>query len=341
VSTRRPRPVRRVPFPLAVVVALVLLAFALLASLLVGARVLSPGETFDGLTGVDGVASSVIWQLRLPRTVVGLLVGAALGAAGVLAQAVTRNPLADPGLLGISSGAAVAIVAGAALLGIGGGAPRVLLAIAGAAGATALVYTFSRRSPDGLTPVSMTLAGMAVTACLNGVVSAIVLLSATTMDQYRFWVVGALSIPDPLVLAPAALSAGAGAVVAAVVVRSLAALSLGDDTAAALGVHLTRTRVLTGSAVVLLSGAAVAVSGPIGFVGLVIPHAARLVVGHDLRRTLVLAAVLGPLLLLTADTLGRVVARPSELQVGVVTAILGTPVFVWLTRRARARAGRV
>jgi iron complex transport system permease protein len=316
------------------------MGFAVLVSLVIGARVLSVGETMGGLTRVDTVAAAVIWELRLPRTVVGLLVGAALGAAGVLAQAVTRNPLADPGLLGISSGAAVAIVAGAALLGVGGGIPRVLLAIAGAAVATAAVYTFAHRSPDGLTPANMTLAGMAITACLGAVVSAIVLMSATTMDQYRFWVVGALSIPDPQVLLPSTVCVAGGAVIAVVIAGSLNALALGEDTAAALGVHVTRTRVLAGLAVVLLSGAAVAVSGPIGFVGLIIPHAARLIVGNDVRRALALSAVLGPLLLLSADVIGRVVTRPAELQVGVVTAIVGTPLFIWLTRRTRTRVAR-
>jgi iron complex transport system permease protein len=337
VSSRVLPRARRAPFVLILLAALLLVALAALTSLVIGARVLSVGETVGGLTRADPVAAAVIWELRLPRTAVGLLVGAALGAAGALAQAVTRNPLADPGLLGISSGAAVAIVVGSALLGVGGGSPRVLLAIAGAALAAAAVYTFAHRSPDGLTPANLTLAGMAITACLSAVVSAVVLMSATTMDQYRFWVVGALSIPDPRVLLPSVVSVAGGAVIAVLVAGSLNALALGEDTAAALGVHVTRTRLLAGLAVVLLSGAAVAVSGPIGFVGLIIPHAARLVVGNDVRRVLALSAVLGPLLLLSADVVGRVVARPAELQVGVVTAVVGTPLFIWLIRRARTR----
>ena len=330
------RPVRRAPLIGALVTASALLLLAAVLSLLIGARVLSVREMLGGLTGTDHVASAIIWQLRLPRTVVGLVVGAALGAAGVLAQAVTRNPLADPGLLGISAGAAVAIVAGSVMFGVGGGVPRVLLAIAGAAVATALVYLFAHRAPDGLTPVNMTLAGMAVTACLGGVVSGIVLFSASTMDQYRFWVIGALSIPHANVLIPAGAAVLVGAGIALVVAGALDALALGDDAAAALGVHVVRTRLLTGVAVVLLSGAAVAVSGPIGFVGLIVPHAVRMLVGGDVRRALALSAIVGPLLLLTADVIGRVVVRPAELQVGVVTALVGTPVFIWLTRRTRA-----
>lgn len=331
---------RRLPLPVLLLVSLGLLVVAVLVSLLVGTRVLSVGETFGGLLRQDPVATAVIWQLRLPRTLLGLLVGAALGVAGVLAQSVTRNPLADPGLLGISSGAAVAVVVGSVVFGLGAGTPRVLLAILGAALATVAVYTFARRSPEGLTPVNMTLAGMALTAFLGAVVSATVLLSASTMDQYRFWVVGALSIPDPQTLVPAAAIAGVGAVVAVAVSGSLNALALGDDTAAALGVGVLRTRVLAGTGVVLLSGTAVALSGPIGFVGLVLPHMARALVGNDVRKVLAMAAVLGPLLLLSADVVGRLVARPSELQVGVVTAVLGTPVFIWLTRRARSAARR-
>jgi iron complex transport system permease protein len=256
----------------------------------------------------------------------------------VLAQAVTRNPLADPGLLGISAGGAVAVVAGSVFLGLGAGTPRVLLALAGAGLATAAVYLFASRSPEGLTPVNMTLAGMAMTAFLGAAVSATVLLSASTMDQYRFWVVGALNLPDPAVLLPALVPAVAGAVLAVVVSGSLNALALGDDTAAALGVAVVRTRLLAGVAVVLLSGTAVALAGPIAFVGLVIPHVARALVGTDVRRVLALSAVLGPLLLVAADVVGRLVARPAEVQVGVVTALLGTPFFIWLTRRAKERA---
>ncbi|GGO63904.1 iron ABC transporter permease [Microbacterium nanhaiense] len=316
-----------------------LLVASVVLSLAIGSRALSLDEIWRGLTGSDPVASAVIWQLRFPRTLLGLLVGAALGAAGVLAQAVTRNPLADPGLLGISSGAAVSIVAGTAFLGIGGGAGRMVLAVAGAALATLIVFAFASRSPEGLSPISMTLAGMAITACLGAVVSAIVLLDAESMDQYRFWQVGALSLPDPRLLWIGAAVALVGAIVAAAISGSLGALALGDDTASALGVKVGRTRVLAGAAVVLLSGMAVALAGPIGFIGLVIPHAARVFVGNDVRRTLALSALLGPLLLTVADIIGRVVVRPAELQVGVVTAVIGTPVFIWLTRRMRARKG--
>jgi iron complex transport system permease protein len=318
-------------------VALMLLAVTVLISLLVGTRVLSLPETLDGLTRRDKVPAAVVWELRFPRTALGLLVGAALGAAGVLAQSVTRNPLADPGLLGISAGAAVAVVAGGTLLDLGPGSARVLLALAGAAMATLAVYAFAHRSPEGLTPVNLTLAGMAVTAFLGAAVSAAVLLNAETMDQYRFWVVGALSIPDSRVLVPALVPAAIGALLALSVAGPLNALALGDDTAAALGISVFRTRLLTGTAVVLLSGTAVALSGPISFVGLLIPHIARAIVGNQVRRLLALSVLLGPLLLLSADVLGRLVARPSEVQAGVVTAVLGTPFFIWFARRARVQ----
>ncbi|MEU3017685.1 iron ABC transporter permease [Nocardiopsis sp. NPDC007018] len=330
-------PGRTAPTGTVLLGALVLLVAAALVSLAVGTRVLSPAETLQGLFGREGVASTVIWEMRFPRTLLGLLVGASLGAAGVLAQSVTRNPLADPGLLGISAGAAVAVVAGSALLGLGAGLPRVLLALLGAALATAAVYTFARRSPEGLTPVNMTLAGAATTAFLGAVTSATVLLSASTMDQYRFWVVGALTMPGAGVLPPALPFMVAGAVLALLVSGSLNAMALGDDTAAALGVRVARTRLLAGAAVVLLSGTAVALAGPIAFVGLVIPHIARALVGADVRRLLLCAALLGPLLLLVADVVGRLVARPGELQVGVVTALVGAPFFLWLTRRTKER----
>lgn len=337
--TTSPAP-RRTRAPLAVVLAtaLALLVVAALVSLLVGTRVLSPAETLDGLFRRDRVPAAIVWDLRFPRTVLALLVGAALGAAGVLAQSVTRNPLADPGLLGISAGAAVAVVGGSVLFQLGPGTPRVLLALAGAGLATVAVYALAHRSPEGLTPVNMTLAGLAVTAFLGAVVSAAVLLSATTMDQYRFWVVGALNIPDARVLLPALAPALMGTVLAVAVSGPLNALALGDETAAALGVSVLRTRVLAGAAVVLLSGTAVALSGPIGFVGLLIPHCARALVGNQVRRLLAVSVLLGPLLLLAADVVGRLAARPAEVQAGVVTAVLGTPFFIWLARRAKVQA---
>jgi iron complex transport system permease protein len=333
-TTGRPR----APLAVVLLVVLLLLVVTVLGSLLIGTRVLSPAETLDGLLGRDEVATAVIWELRFPRTLLGLLVGAALGTAGVLAQSVTRNPLADPGLLGISAGAAVAVVAGSALLGLGPGAARVLLALAGAAVATVVVYALAHRSPEGLTPVTMTLAGMAVTAFLGAAVSATVLSSATTMDQYRFWVVGALSIPDTRVLVPALVPAVVGGLLALALAGSLNALALGDDTAAALGISVMRTRLAAGTAVVLLSGTAVALAGPIAFIGLLVPHLARALVGDDVRRLLAMAVLLGPLLILAADVVGRLVARPSEVQAGVVTAVLGTPFLIWLARRARVRA---
>jgi iron complex transport system permease protein len=321
-------------------VGLVMLALAVLASLLFGARVISTDEMLGALGGDKGVAATVIWELRVPRTLLGLLVGACLGTAGVLAQTATRNPLADPGLLGISSGAAVAIVVGSAVFGIAAGPARVGLALVGAALATIAVYAFAARSPEGITPVNMTLAGMALTALLGAVVSGVVLFNATTMDQYRFWVVGALSVPTPAILIPAVVCAGVGAVVAIAMSGSLNTLALGDDTATGLGVKVMRTRILAGVAVVLLSGTAVALAGPIAFVGLVIPHMARAIVGQDVRRVLATAAVLGPVLVLAADVVGRLVARPAEVQAGVVTALVGTPFFIWLTRRPR-RQGRM
>lgn len=327
----------RVPVTAFLPIGLAALALAVLASLLFGARVISVGEVLGALGGDKSVAATVIWELRVPRTLLGLLVGACLGAAGVLAQSATRNPLADPGLLGISSGAAVAIVVGSAFFGIAAGPARVGLALVGAALATIAVYAFAARSPEGITPVNMTLAGMALTALLGAVVSGVVLFDAATMDQYRFWVVGALSVPTPAILIPATVCAAGGAVLAVAMSGSLNTLALGDDTAAGLGVKVMRTRVLAGAAVVLLSGTAVALAGPIAFVGLIIPHMARAIVGQDVRRVLVTATVLGPVLLLAADVLGRVVARPAEVQAGVVTALVGTPFFIWLTRRPRRR----
>ena len=292
-------------------------------------------EGWDAVVAFDPQSQNhlIIRSLRLPRTVIGLAVGAALGLAGTVMQGLTRNPLADPGILGVNAGAAVAVVLAISLLGLGSPAAWMGFAMVGALGASVLVYVLGSRGGGGATPVKLALAGAATAALLTAVTSAIVLLDAMALDQYRFWVVGSLTGRDVGLLAAVSPFLLVGAVLAMGLGRTLNALSLGDDVASSLGQEVGVARVAGVTAVTLLVGAAVSVAGPIGFVGLVVPHVARAIVGADYRWILAYSAVLAPVLLLGADVIGRLVVRPGELQVGIVTALVGAPFFVALVRR--------
>jgi iron complex transport system permease protein len=324
------------------VVALVLLAIAVVASLMVGSRGIAPGVVLDALhhgpaspTDTDAV---IVLEQRLPRTLLGLAVGVALGAAGALMQALTRNPLADPGVLGINWGAAAAIVAGIMLFGITSLNGYVWFSLAGAAIVAVLVYLLGATGRSGATPARLALAGTAVGASLQGVIYAAVLVDATTFDQYRVWRVGSLTGRDPQALAQVLPFLVVGILLALGLARALNALALGEETARALGVRVGRIRALTGLGIVLLCGGATAAAGPIAFVGLAVPHLARVVTGPDQRWVMPWSMALGGLLVVCADIVGRVVVIPAELEVGVVTAFVGAPVFLAIARRRRVVA---
>lgn len=308
----------------------VLVAVCLL-SIAIGARPVPPGEVVAALLGRGGPdVAGIVWGARIPRTALGLLVGVGLGLAGTLMQALTRNPLADPGLLGISAGAAFGVVIAVAAIGVTSLYGYIWFAFAGALGTSAVVYALGRSSP-----VTLALTGVAAGALLTSVTSGIALGDPDSLNRYRFWAAGSLAGPDPSLVWQVAPFVLAGSVLALATGPALNSLALGEDAATALGRRLGWVRLQGFSAVTLLTGAAVAAAGPIVFVGLVVPHAARLLVGPDHRRLLPLAAVLAPILLLGADILGRVVARPGEVGVGIVVALLGAPVFIALVRRRR------
>ncbi len=312
------------------------LAAVVLLSIGVGAKGIPLGDVVDGLLGDDGCESAaIVRELRIPRTLVGIAVGVALGVAGALMQALTRNPLADPGLLGVEAGASAAVVVAIAWLGLSEPGAYVWFAFAGAAVASVMVYVLSSRGRSGATPVRLALAGTAVAAALTAFVYGVTLLDPEAFDEFRFWDVGSLVGRDLTILGDVGPFLLAGLVLAVALARPLNALALGDDSGRALGAHVGRTRALGALAITLLCGGATAVAGPIWFVGLAIPHVARAIVGPDQRWVLAYSLLLAPILLLGADVVGRLVVRPSELEVGIITALVGAPVFIALVRRTR------
>ena len=316
------------------VVALVLVTFA---SVAYGSKPMSLHTVWDALWSYDGSVEDhlIVRSLRIPRTAIGLGVGAALGLAGAVMQGLTRNPLADPGLLGIEAGASLAVVVGIHTFGLGSLTGYVWFAFAGAAVASVVVYGLGSLGRGGATPVKLALAGAALAALLSSFTSAILLLDVATLDEYRFWVVGSLAGRNGDVAVRVLPFIAVGVVLALASARSLNTLALGEDVARSLGQRVQLARLVAALAVVVLCGAAVAAAGPIGFVGLTVPHVARAICGPDHRWVLPWSMVLAPALLLGADVVGRVVARPGELQVGIVTALVGAPFFVALVRRRK------
>lgn len=312
------------------------LGVVVVASIAFGAKSIALADVFDALFAFDGSTDHVVVRsLRVPRTVVGLGVGAALGVAGAVMQGVTRNPLADPGLLGVNAGASLAVVVAIYVFGVTSLTGYVWFAFAGAAAVSVAVYALGALGRDGATPVKLALAGAAVAAFATSITTAVLIVDIATLEQYRFWVVGSIAGRDASIAATVAPFLVLGAVLAFACARSLNSMSMGDDVARSLGVRVGLARGVAAVAVVLLCGAATAAAGPITFVGLTVPHAARAICGPDYRWILPYSAVLAAGLVLGADVIGRLVARPGELQVGIVTALVGAPFFIALVRRRR------
>ncbi|MEU6741451.1 FecCD family ABC transporter permease [Streptosporangium sandarakinum] len=317
------------------IAALAVLALAMLASITFGSLPTSVGDAVDVLRGTADESTAAVVQSRYPRTALGVLAGMGLAVAGTIMQGVTRNPLADPGLLGITSGASAGVVSATAFLGVSGQWNTVWWALPGALLAGVLVHVIgSAGSGAGL--VRLVLAGAVVTAVLSAYVQAVTLGMPKVFDSYRYWVVGALGGRDFDVLLSVLPAAGLGLLMALLLAPALNTLALGDESASALGASPGLTRALGLVAATLLSAAATAAVGPIAFVGLAVPHIVKAVVGADVRAQIVFSAVLGPALLLLADVVGRVVLRPQELMVGIVTAFIGAPALLVAVRRMRS-----
>ncbi|GIG87188.1 FecCD family ABC transporter permease [Plantactinospora endophytica] len=332
------RPTR--PVGLFLVATTVLIVLSLL-SVAVGSRQIPLDQVVQTLLdraaarAADPQVEAIVWGVRLPRTVLGLLVGIALGLSGALMQGLTRNPLADPGLLGVSAGAALGIVVAIAWFGIATLYGYIWFAFVGALLASVVVYLLGGLGRGGSTPVKVALAGVAITFLLNSLTSAIVLRDPDALNRYRFWAAGSLSGPDFGTIGQLLPFLAVGTVLALAAAPALNSLALGDDVATALGRRVGLVRLQGTLAVTLLAGSAVAVAGPVVFVGLVVPHLARLITGPNHRWLLPFTMVLAPSLLLLADIVGRVVARPSEVGVGIIAAFIGGPFFIMLVRRRR------
>ncbi len=326
---------------LAAGLAAVVVAAAL--SLAFGSRTVSLDDIATGLTAwiggsvADGIGAIAV-QERIPRTVLALVAGAALAVSGAVMQAITRNPIADPGILGVNTGASLFVVCGIAFLGISNVFQYLGLALIGGALAALFVYVVGSVGPGGATPIKLALAGAATTAALSSLVSAVLLPRAAAMNDFRFWQVGGVGGASWGSMAAVVPFLALAVVVAFVLSSSLNALALGDDVASGLGVRVGATRAIAATAGVVLCAGVTALAGPIAFVGLMVPHAVRLVAGPDQRWLLPLSALGGAVLLTLADTAGRVIGSPGEVEAGILTAFLGAPVLVAIARRTRMKA---
>lgn len=325
----------------AALLGLLLLVLLFLASLAIGARPIAPWTALQALLGQGGSPAEqvILRAYRLPRSLLGLICGAGFGVAGALIQAATRNPLADPGLLGVNAGAAFFVTLAVGIFGINTIGGHLGFAWLGAALVSLAVHALAAGGRGGATPVRLVLAGVALSAVLSGLGSAIALQDPQAFDSLRFWAAGSIAGRDMAVVRVAAPFAAAGIGLALLLAAPLNALALGEDQARGLGVRVPALRLATLLAVTLLAGTATAAAGPIGFIGLMVPHALRWRLGGDLRWIIGLSALYGAVLLLAADIAGRLLLYPGEMEAGLVTAFLGAPLLILLARRRQAVRG--
>ncbi|MFD0039002.1 FecCD family ABC transporter permease [Streptomyces anulatus] len=334
VVTGRPAGVRL----LWVLLSVLALAAVMVASVALGSRDVPWSDVVAALGGADDTLGRAAATKRIPRTVLAVVIGAALGLAGGVMQGVTRNPLADPGILGVNMGASLSVVTAVAFFGLTSPTGYIWIAVLGAALAALFVYTVGTLGRGGATPLKLALAGAATSAAFASLVSAIILPRNDIAGSFKLWQIGGVGGASFERIGQVAPFLAVGFAVCLLSARALNSLALGDDLAAGLGERVAVARAMAALGAVLLCGAATAVAGPIGFVGLVVPHTCRLLVGVDHRWLLPLSTVLGAVLLTAADVVGRIVARPSEIDVGIVTALIGAPFFIYIVRRQKVRA---
>lgn len=309
------------------------------ASLAFGARYVSISKVIDALLQKDTSSiESIVVLERIPRTVFGLIAGSALGVSGALMQAITRNPIADPSILGVNTGASLFVVSGIAFFQISSANEYIWFALVGAALTAIFVYGIGSMGSGGATPIKLALAGAATSAALSSLVSAIVLPRTDVMNAFRFWQVGSISGATWEGIATVIPFLVIGLIIGVVSAPTLNAMALGDEVATGLGVRTGMVRVIVAFAGVLLCGATTALAGPIGFVGLMVPHIMRLICGPNLVLTIPMSAIGGATILTISDVIGRLIGSPSELEAGIVTAFLGAPILIFIARRAKVRS---
>ncbi len=341
-SSRDPLPhpgrrrVGRVPLRVAVVGGVVLVAAAGALSVFVGVQALAPGAVLDSLRGapVDGETSAVV-SARVARTLIALVVGASVALSGVVLQGLTRNPIAEPGILGLNSGGALAVVLGIRFLGLTTATGYVVAALVGTVLVAVLVQSLTMMAPRSSATVSLALAGAAVMALSQSLIGAVLVTDRGALDSFRFWQVGSVAGRDAGQVLDVLPFLAVGAVLALTAGPTLNAVALGDDMARGLGQNVLLHRGLAAGGAVLLAAGATALAGPIAFVGLVVPQVVRALVGVDHRRVLLVSLFGGAAFVVLADVVGRLVATPSEVQAGIVCAVIGAPVLVAVVRRVR------
>ncbi|WP_297850834.1 iron ABC transporter permease [uncultured Corynebacterium sp.] len=346
-ATRTPAPSRsqHVPSKIGALAGfLALLAVGFMLSLAVGSRNIPLLDVWHALTNISTLRQNLdsipqdeltIAALRFPRTLLAILVGTALGVAGALIQGHTRNPLADPGILGVSAGAALAVVLSSVFLGVTSVSGSAMAAFIGAGVATLVVFSLASVGNGHVNPLNLVLGGAALSAVMGAVTTTFVLIDERSLDQMRFWNAGSVAGRDLDVFWGVLPFVGLGLLLAFASAPGLNLLTMGEDVAGSLGVNVQRSRMTGMTLIALLAGAATAAAGPIGFLALVVPHIARAICGPDYRWILPLSGVIGANLLVYADIVGRLIARPAEVQVGIVLAFIGAPFFIWMMYKNR------
>ena len=330
---------RNKKFVLSIILCLALLSIMAVFSISLGAKNIAFSKVVDVLLGndPDSLEAAIILQ-RIPRTVFGILAGGALGISGALMQSITRNPIADPSILGVNTGASLFVVAGIAFFNITVAYQYIWLGITGAGVTAVFVYSVASMGKDGATPLKLALSGSAVSIVLGSLVSTIMLPNNRVMEAFRFWQVGSIGSAtweNIMLISPFLL---VGFITSMFISGYLNNLALGDEAATALGTNVVMTRAIGALASVLLCGATTALAGPIGFVGLIIPHIIRLIFGSEMSKMLPLSFLGSALLMLISDVIGRIISLPGETEVGIVTAVLGAPVFILAIRKGRVKS---
>lgn len=326
-------------FVFSIILCLALLSIMAIFSISLGAKSIAFTKVIDVLLGndPDSLEAAIILQ-RIPRTVFGILAGGALGISGALMQSITRNPIADPSILGVNTGASLFVVAGIAFFNITVAYQYIWLAIIGAGVTAVFVYSVASMGKDGATPLKLALSGSAVSIVLGSLVSTIMLPNNRVMEAFRFWQVGSIGSAtweNIMLIIPFLI---VGFIISMFISGYLNNLALGDEAATALGTNVVMTRTIGALSSVLLCGATTALAGPIGFVGLIIPHIIRLIFGSEMSKMLPLSFLGSAILMLVSDIIGRVISLPGETEVGIVTAVLGAPVFILAIRKGRVKS---